>query len=283
MHTKKYLVLDCETSTFPIEDYTKEEVPEEIRRKIALAKPLIYDLAWLICDRTGTIYKSENIIIPEVFYNPALFKSAYYAEKRPIYNKAIANGDFKILPFDLAIETLIKDCQTVNYTTAYNAYFDYKCAIPFTQKYLHRGSFYENMLKEYVHRQITGEKMDTSTLPPTTKSKNQFEINGHIFPLVDIWGEVVEKVLNCDKFKKWAIKNNKYNRYFSTSAETAYSYITNNAEYKEQHTALEDCKIEKELLCRAISRRAITYTPDTNINRQPFRILGTVNNYLGEG
>lgn len=78
---KYYLVLDCETATLPmVKDYD-----ETARQKIAIAKPLIYDLGWQIIDRNGKVYSRKSFLISEIFSVPSVFNTAYYASKRPIY------------------------------------------------------------------------------------------------------------------------------------------------------------------------------------------------------
>lgn len=276
---KKYLVLDCETATLPIEDYVTDiEIDNNTKRKIATKKPLIYDLAWLICDRSGYVYKRVNLIIAEVFFNERLFNTAYYAHKRPIYLQAIANNEFQIVTFDKAIEMLVADMQSVSYSCAYNAMFDFKKAIPFTQKYLHNhnNKFYYNMQKESIYNTIENKKVTTKIL---TFTKAVFEINGFEFPIIDIWYECCEKLLNCDKYKKWCLKNNAVGkRYFKTDAEMSTRYITGNTEFEESHTALKDCEIEKDILVKCINRKAVQY--QEKINPFPFQKLGTVKKFV---
>ena len=44
---KYYVVLDCETATLPY----ASNLPENLKKQIAIAKPLIYDLGWTIVDK----------------------------------------------------------------------------------------------------------------------------------------------------------------------------------------------------------------------------------------
>ena len=60
---KYYLVLDCETATLP---YAANFEGTQ-RQKIAIAKPLIYDLGWQIIDRQGRVYERKNFLISEIY------------------------------------------------------------------------------------------------------------------------------------------------------------------------------------------------------------------------
>ena len=276
---KKYLILDCETATLPIEEYVNDiQVVPEQKRKIATLKPLIYDLAWLICDRSGYVYKKVKLIIAEIFFNEHLFNTAYYKDKRPIYLQAIANNEFQIVTFSKALEMLIADMQTVNYVCAYNAMFDFKRAIPFTQKYLlnRNNEFYYNVQKTSIYNMIDNKK---SNYKNPNFNRAVFEINGYEFPIIDIWYECCEKLLNCNRYKNWCLKNAACgNRYFKTDAENATRYLNNDIDFKESHTALEDCEIEKDILVKCINRKAVQY--QEKIQSFPFRILGTIKKFV---
>ena len=53
---KYYMILDCETATLPC----AANYGVETGKKIAIAKPLIYDLGWQIIDRNGNVYESTS-------------------------------------------------------------------------------------------------------------------------------------------------------------------------------------------------------------------------------
>ena len=63
---------------------------------------------------------------------------------------------------------------------------------------------------------------------------------------------------------------------YKTTAESFYSFLTNNADYNEEHTALEDSLIELEILKACISRGAAwqtEYTCPRSIPRNTQKIL----------
>lgn len=61
---KYYMILDCETATLP---FVSEIESPENKKKIAIAKPLIYDIGYQIIDINGNIYKRVSCLISEVF------------------------------------------------------------------------------------------------------------------------------------------------------------------------------------------------------------------------
>ena len=77
------MVVDTETATLPFANEIAAGNPER-KKRIAIAKPLVYDIGWTICDRAGNIYEKKQFLIAETFAVPAVFNTAHYAEKRPI-------------------------------------------------------------------------------------------------------------------------------------------------------------------------------------------------------
>ena len=49
MKKKMYMVLDTETATLPF----VKEMDEEMKKNVAIAKPLVYDIGWTMIDRQG--------------------------------------------------------------------------------------------------------------------------------------------------------------------------------------------------------------------------------------
>lgn len=64
---KYYLILDCETATLPY----AAKFPADMKKNVAIAKPLIYDLGWQIVDIHGKVYKRASYLISEIFSVPA--------------------------------------------------------------------------------------------------------------------------------------------------------------------------------------------------------------------
>ena len=199
MRKKFYLTLDTETATLPFANEIAKTASE--KQKIAIAKPLVYDIGWTITDRTGNIYKKVNYLIQETFFVPNVFNTAYYCNKRPIYMKLLADGFVTAKTWNDAIEELLNDLDYCDIATAYNACFDFKKAIPFTETYIKH--LYSADYNEW-------EKQQKKKCKAIVKGKNDaenpdylkpvFKIRGFEFPIADLWGIACDRLINIDKY-----------------------------------------------------------------------------------
>ena len=271
---KYYMVLDCETATLPF----ASKYDEVQRKNIAITKPLIYDLGWKIVDRNGNVYNRMNFLISEIFSVPAIFDTAYYAEKRPLYLEKLRNGEITLTDWQTAMVAFEEDLAVCEAVGAYNSMFDYKKAIPFTELYitqLYSPNFHEwlNWQEQSCEWLANGGKATGKTAFEETI----FRFRGKVYPLFDLWGLSCEHILNCDAYKQMCIDNNwqtASGKYFKTSAETAYRFLSGNLTFDEAHTAIDDCDIESELFAEIVKRTKNKW--DMGIEFFPFRILGTV-------
>ena len=64
---------------------------------------------------------------------------------------------------------------------------------------------------------------------------------------IDIWLMALETICQKKSYAKFCADNGFYNKKGNckTSAEAVFAYLTDTPQYKEEHTALEDSKIEK--------------------------------------
>lgn len=72
---------------------------------------------------------------------------------------------------------------------------------------------------------------------------------------IDIYLMALQTVTHLKSYAKFCSEHNLLSfsgKTYSTSAETVYAFITNNADYEEEHTALEDAKIEKNIFIRCL-------------------------------
>jgi hypothetical protein len=271
---KYYMVLDCETATLPCAvNYNEEE-----RKTIAIAKPLIYDLGWKIVDRYGNVYNRMNFLISEIFSVPSIFDTAYYADKRPIYLDKLRKGEISLVDWQTAMTAFIADLEICESIGAYNSMFDFKKAIPFTELYINQ--LYSATFHEWLKWQENTCEWLASGGKPTGKTafeEDIFRFRGKVYPLFDLWGLSCEHILNCDEYKQMCIDNNwqtASGKYFKTSAETAYRFLSGNLTFDESHTAIDDCDIESELFAEIVKRTKNKWS--TGIEFFPFRMLGTV-------
>ncbi len=278
MKKKYYLTLDTETATLPFANSMCKTAKE--KQKIAIAKPLVYDIGWTITDRAGNVIRNENYLIQETFFVPNVFNTAYYKDKRPIYMKLLEEGKIKTACWNDIIKVLIKDLDSCDLTTAYNACFDFKKAIPFTERYiyhLYRADYneWETMQKRMCKKILAGqdESENPDYLTPV------FKIRGREYPIADLWGISCERLINANKYRDYCLQNRLLTAsalYFKTSAETSFQYLMKNHEFVEDHTALSDAQIEAQILTKALKKGKV----EPQINAFPFRDLGTTYEYV---
>ena len=274
---KYYLVFDCETATLPY----AANFEGKARQAISIAKPLIYDLGWQVIDRQGNIYRRRSYLVSEIFSVPAVFNTAYYASKRPIYLEKLNNNEIILTDWKTATAILEKDLQEVCAVGAYNSIFDFKKAIPFTERYikaLYSPHYYkwERRQNEICDRIASGEIQENNQ----TFDPENFFFREKNYPLFDLWGLSCKHLLNNDDYKKSCIMNKwetASKKYFKTSAETSFRYLTKNDDFEEAHTAIEDTIIESLIFAEIAKRTKNKF--EMGIIYFPFRILGTVKQF----
>lgn len=278
---KYYLILDCETATLPHAiDYIGEQ-----RKRISIAKPLIYDLGWQVVDRAGRVYAKKNYLISEIFSVPSVFDTAYYKDKRPIYLEKLDKGEILLTDWRTAVRELVEDMDAVEGVGAYNAMFDFKKAIPFTELYI--NELYSPDFHKWLDFQNSRcDGIAQGGLKPPANSEFDpeiFRFRGKSYPLFDLWGLSCEHILNTDDYKNACLENGwatASGKYFSTTAENAFRFFTGQNEFDEAHTALNDAEIESLLFAEIAKRTKNKW--ENGITYFPFRLLGTVERYCTE-
>lgn len=209
----KYLVgLDTETCNGIVTD----------EGKLDLSCSLVYDIGWQITDKQGRVYRKRSFIVSEVFFGMAeIMRSAYYTEKIPNYLAEIADGSRVVASFWEVRRILIADMQEFNCNTvfAHNARFDYN-ALNTTARYL------SNSVCRYFFKYGT-EIWDT------LKMSN------------DVFGQMKTYRRFCED-NGYMTKHRTPRPRFT--AEVLYRFLTNDTEFVENHTGLEDVEIETEIL-----------------------------------
>ena len=275
---KYYMVLDCETATLPY----AMNLSEKDKKTIAIAKPLIYDLGWQIVDKKGNVYARKNFLISEVFSVPEVFDTAYYAEKRPIYLEKLNRGEIMLTDWRTATAELEADLAVVEGVGAYNAMFDFKKAIPFTECYINKlysPEFHKwlDVQKWRCDQIISGKAKDKST----GFNREIFRFRGKEYSLFDLWGLACSHIMNCDEYRATCVLNGwqtESKKYFKTSAETAFRFLSNDMEFIEAHTAIDDVVIESDIFALVVKR--CNNKVEMGITYFPFRELGTVEQFL---
>ena len=280
MKKKYYLILDTETATVPFAGTIARN--EQEKKNIAIAKPLVYDIGWTISDRQGNIIKKENYLVQETFFFLQVFNTAYYRDKRPQYMEMFGKREIEALPWNNIIEILLQDCRNTDFVCAYNAAFDFKKAIPFTEKYI--KALYSNYYQKWEDRQIKSCKQIVNGYNNAKDEKYLepiFELRNEDFPIVDLWGLACQRLINNKRYKDYCLKNGLLTQsglYFKSSAETSFQYLAREYNFIESHTALDDALIETKILAKALQKGKVF----PMISAFPFRELGYTYDYVRE-
>lgn len=277
----RYLVLDSETATLPFANEIANDNPE-LKKKIAIAKPLIYDLAWVIAHRDGTIVEKKQFLIAETFAVPSVFNTAYYKEKRPLYLEMIRKGEIAVLPWEAVMREFIADLETIDYVGAFNSMFDFCKALPFTELYINKLYSDDYYDWEKTQRRICSNIVNSlpSRRNPDFDEKS-FHFRGREYPLFDIWGMACDRLLNRVAYKNLCLDLGMITNsgdFFKTSAESSYRYLREEYDFDEAHTALADAEIEAYILSKILHYGKI----EIGIDFFPFRKLGTTTSFLIE-
>lgn len=190
-----------------------------------IEQPFPYDIGYAICDRYGNIVIERSFMVAEIFINHKdLMKSAYFAEKIPQYWEDLKNGKRElksIFNIRKQIHTDMKNYK-VKKVGAYNMGFD-KRALNNDIRYCSKSFF-----------------------------RWFFPFGTEYFC---IWHMACQVLLNSTSYVKFALQNglvsDKDN--ILTNAECCYQFLTKNLDFKEEHTGLEDVRIEVDILAKCYS------------------------------
>lgn len=274
-----YMIVDTETATLPFVN----EIDcgnSEIRKKVAIAKPLVYDIGWILMHRDGTVFCKRQYLIAEIFSVPNVFNTAYYREKRPIYLEMLVKGEIEIKTWNEVMEVFMSDMSQANYIGAFNSMFDFKKAIPFTELYIKKlysadYSKWENEQKGLCKRLVF---MGNNHRNPYFDGEH-FSFRGEKCEMFDIWGMACKHLLNKVAYKNMCLDYGMLTNsgeYFKSSAESSYRYLKNYYDFEEAHTALADAEIEGQILAKILRNHAVT----VGIEFFPFRQLGYTDDFV---
>lgn len=188
--------------------------------------PMNYNTAWSVIDQHGNVYENFNFINKDIFFDrPELMQSAYYAHKIPQYLEQIERGEIKVATWYEIREAFRKCCEKyhIKAVIAHNARFDYR-SCTMTQRY-------------------------------ETCSKYRY-----FFPKgVEIWDTLAmarDVVAPMSTYRKWCEANGYTlkNGQPRLTAEILFRFITKDNEFVEEHKAMEDVEIEREIFWYCIRK-----------------------------
>jgi hypothetical protein len=179
-----------------------------------------YDIGWCVCDKRGKVYRSRSFVNADIFlHEKELMKSAYYADKVPMYWKDIKEGKRKLAKWYTICKILREDIKEFNITEVYahNMRFDY------------------------------GTLNNTERWLSKSKYRYFFPYNMDICDTLKMARSVIGKM---PTYRKFCIENGYItkNHQLRFTAEILYRFISGNNDFVESHTGLEDVMIEKEIM-----------------------------------
>ena len=187
-----------------------------------LEKPFCYNIGYVVYNTdTAEIICKKEFVIEQVWHNPMLFVTAYYAEKKELYISRLKGRKCTLEKFGYATQTMYRDIKQyeIHHAFAYNSDFDvrvfeyncdwFKCINPLDTVQVHD-------IRGQVHEKIAFDKIYQAY---------------------------------CETYELFTESGN-----YSTTAESVYKFIKQNDDFVEEHTALADSLIELEILLYCINK-----------------------------
>lgn len=184
-----------------------------------------YDISSRIINPQGEILTEHAFVVRDIFNDMRdVVKQAFYAEKIPEYIEDLQNHNKQMENFMYARRVILDEMAYYNCNTvvAYNCRFD-RNALNNTLRYL-------------------------------TKSRFRW-----FFPydteFMCIWNMACQTICQTEEYKNFAELNNlisNHGKNYRATAEAVYAFLTNNAQFTEEHKGLEDVKIEQEIMMHCL-------------------------------
>ena len=188
--------------------------------------PICYDIGFSVLDLDeGEVIERHSYVVADVFCDKELMSSAYFIDKVPQYWKEIKEGKRTLRRWK-TIKHIIKDVMRqhdIDTVVAHNARFDYLSTTT-TQRYL------------------TSSKW-RFFFPYGTKYLDTLKMAREVF------GKDNEYITFCKEHEFLTTYKKP-----KLTAEVIYRYLTNDIEFVESHTGLEDVEIETVILLECIKR-----------------------------
>jgi DNA polymerase III epsilon subunit-like protein len=188
--------------------------------------PLCYDLGFSVVDLDeGEVIERHSYVVADVFCDKELMSSAYFIDKVPQYWVDIKNGT-RMLRRWYTIKHIVADVMAqygIDTVVAHNAKFDYTSTAT-TQRYLTASKW------RYF-------------FPYGTKFLCTLKMAREIF------GKDNEYIAFCEEHEFLTTYKKP-----KLTAEVIYRFLTNDIDFVESHTGLEDVEIETIILLECIKR-----------------------------
>lgn len=209
---------------------------------VSIDKPFCYNIGYVIYDTDNkVVLLQKDFVIEQVWHNFMLFSTAYYVNKKNIYINKMRARKTVMEKYGYVCQEMIRDFKNyqVDLAFAYNSPFDKK-VFEFNCEWFKCNNPFDNIeIKDimcFTHSFIAFSQAYQDFLENTSKHYETLLANKSLTK--------EEK----DHYKELQASLFTESGNYSTSAENMYRYITNQVDYIEEHTALEDSKIELEIL-----------------------------------
>lgn len=170
----------------------------------------MYNLGCVIHDKDGNVFATASMLVME-HYND-IEKDSYAKKNFHIYEERLNNGTMSAVATERdAVEAVRNLCKFYN--------------VKYVQAYNSAFDFKKTICRELL---------------------NDFEF-------IDIYLMALQTITHLKGYRKFCVANgfkSGSGKTCATTAESVYAFITDNAEYTEEHTALSDAMIEKDIFVR---------------------------------
>ena len=96
----------------------------------SLEKPFCYNIGYVIADtETEEILVKRDFVVEQVWHNPMLFTTAYYADKREIYVASMRKRSTKMDKFGYICQQMIRDIKAFDIIGAYDCLYGAFCCM----------------------------------------------------------------------------------------------------------------------------------------------------------
>lgn len=188
---------------------------------IGTEKAFCYNIGFVIFNtESGEILVAEDYVVEQIWNNKPLFETAYYADKKEIYISRMRGGSVKMKKFGHITQRMayLFRHYEVECAYAYNSPFDDR-VFRYNCDWFHCINPFDNI------------------------------------KIIDIRGLVHKFIAFTPAYQQFCEENGLFTESgnYSTTAEALFKYIIKSNAFEEEHTALADSMIEKEILTYCVN------------------------------
>ena len=201
---------------------------------VSLNKPFCYNIGYVIYDtKSHKTLVSKDFVVEQIWHNLSLFSTAYYADKRPIYVNRMKAKKVKMTKYGQVMRAMRADIKNFNVEIAY----------------AYNSSFDERVFEFNCDWYKVSNPLDT-------------------IPVIDIRPFAFNSMCQTRAYKEFCEKHENFtdSGNYSTTAESVFQFLTQNPNFVEEHTALNDSEIETGILVYCMNN-GIDITKPQNCGR----------------